>query len=101
MNALSEFGFTEINLSPDDLIDKDQLIMFGNPPLRVDILTSISGIEFDEAFKNKFVHDFGNIKNVNFISLTDLLKNKTASNRQKDKEDLRWIKTYGKSNKKI
>ena len=99
LKALNEFGFTEIDLSLDELIDKDQLIMFGRPPLRIDILTSISGIEFEEAFRNKFVHDLGSIKNVNFISLDDLLKNKIASNRLKDKEDLRWIKTYG--NKKI
>jgi len=98
---LNEFGFTEINLSVDEIIDKDQLIMFGKPPLRIDILTSISGIGFDQAFKNKFVHDLGHINNVNFISLEDLLKNKTASNRQKDTEDLRWIKTYGKDNSKI
>jgi len=69
--------------------------------LRIDILTSISGIKFDEAFKNKFVHDLGQIKNVNFISIKDLLRNKAASNRQKDKEDLRWIRTYGKDNSQI
>ncbi|MGA9295447.1 MAG: nucleotidyltransferase [Ignavibacteriaceae bacterium] len=101
IKALNEFGFTEINLSADEIIDKDQLIMFGKPPLRIDIMTSISGIGLDKAFKNKFVHDLGHINNVNFISLEDLLKNKTASNRQKGTEDLRWIKTYGKDNSKI
>jgi hypothetical protein len=79
-------------------MDKDQIVMFGNPPFRIDILTSISGVEFNEAFQNKFIYDLGQIKNVNFISMDDLLKNKRASNRQKDKEDLRWIKTYGKNN---
>jgi Nucleotidyltransferase of unknown function (DUF6036) len=98
IKALNEFGFADINLSLDELIDKEQLIMFGKPPLRIDILTSISGVDFDEAFRDRFVHDFGNTKDVNFISLNDLLKNKAASNRQKDKEDLRWIKDYGKGN---
>lgn len=101
IKTLNEFGFTDINLSLEELIDKDQLIMFGKPPLRIDILTSISGVDFDEAFKDRFVHDFGHIKGVNFISLSNLLKNKTASNRQKDKEDLRWIKAYGKGNQEI
>jgi hypothetical protein len=98
IRALNEFGFSDVNLSLNDLMDKDQMIMFGNPPFRIDILTSISGIEFNEAYQAKFVYDLGQIKNVNFISLDDLLKNKNASNRQKDKEDLRWIKTYGKNN---
>jgi hypothetical protein len=61
-------------------------------------LTSISGVQFDEAFKNKYVHDLGSIKNVYFISLDDLINNKKASNRKKDKDDLSWIKTYGKNN---
>ncbi len=101
IKALNEFGFSEINLSVEEMIDKEQLMMLGRPPLRIDILTSISGIEFDEAFKNKFVHDLGKIKNVNFISMEDLLKNKTTSSRQKDKEDLRWLNTYGKDNSEI
>ena len=97
IKVLNDFGFTDINLSIEEIIDTDQLIMLGRPPLRIDILTSISGVEFNEAFKNKFVHDLGHIKSVNFISFEDLLKNKTASNRKKDQEDLRWIKDYGKS----
>lgn len=70
--------------------------MFGRSPLKIDILTSITGIKFSEAFKNKFVCDIGLVKNVYFNSLDDLLKNKNATVRQKDKYDLQWIKTYGK-----
>jgi hypothetical protein len=47
------------------------------------------------------VHDFGSLKDVNFISFNDLIKNKKASNRQKDNFDLQWLKDYGKSSKKI
>ena len=71
IKVLNDFGFTDINLSIEEIIDTDQLIMLGRPPLRIDILTSISGVEFNEAFKNKFVHDLGHIKSVNFISFEE------------------------------
>ena len=98
IKALKEFGFTDLNLNVDEFLDEDQMFVLGRPPFRIDLLTSISGVQFDEAFKNKYVHDLGSIKNVYFISLDDLINNKKASNRKKDKDDLSWIKTYGKNN---
>jgi hypothetical protein len=98
---LDGFGTPDLNLSINDLINPDMIIQFGKPPLRIDILASIDGVEFDKAFKHKFVHDFGSLKDVNFISFNDLIKNKKASNRQKDNFDLQWLKDYGKSSKKI
>lgn len=98
IKALKEFGFSDLDLDVEEFIVEDQLFILGNPPFRIDLLTSISGVQFDKAFKNKYVHDFGSIKNAYFISLYDLIKNKKASNRKKDKDDLSWIKTYGKNN---
>jgi len=90
-----------LNISVKDILRSDMVIHFGNSPFRIDILTSIDGVEFEEAFRNKFVYDLGAIKKVNFISLEDLIKNKKASQRQKDNSDLQWLKDYGKDNKKI
>ena len=101
IKVLIEFGFADVKLTIEELIDKDQLFILGRPPFRIDLLTSISGVQFDEAFNNKFIHDFGSVKNVNFISYNDLINNKKASDRQKDKNDLDWIKTYGKNNQNI
>ncbi len=75
--------------------------MIGNIPYRIDIFSSISGVEFDNAFKARIIQDIGNIKDINIISYEDLLKNKKASNRKKDKEALSWLKTYGKNNRDI
>lgn len=97
ISALDEFGVPDLKLSISDLISPDIIIHFGKPPLRIDILSSIDGVEFDDAFKNKFVHDLGTIKEVNFISYKDLLKNKKASKRKKDNFDIQWLKDYGKS----
>ena len=97
-DVLKEFGFSDIDFTIDEITSKDQLLIIGREPIRIDIITSISGVEFNEAFQNKITHDFGSVKAVNFISLNDLLKNKKASGREKDKQDLNWLKTYGKDN---
>ncbi len=101
IKVFEEFGIPDINISVNDLIKPGSVIQFGNPPLRVDILTSIDGVEFEEAFRKKFTTNIENIKNINFISLNDLIKNKETSKRQKDSYDLQWLKDYGKGNKKI
>ena len=101
IKAMNEFGTPDLNLSVSDILSPDIVVHFGNPPVRIDILTTIDGVEFEEAFKNKFVYNLGALKNVNFISLDDLLKNKKASKRQKDNSDLQWLKDYGKNDKNI
>ena len=97
IKLLNEFGAPDINLSVDDIINPDVVVQFGKPPLRIDILAAIDGVDFDTAFKNRFVHDLGPVKEVNFISYDDLLKNKKTSARQKDNFDLQWLKDYGKN----
>ena len=101
IRVLDEFGTPDLNLSVEDIVNPNIVVQFGRPPLRIDILASIDGVEFDAAFKNRFVHELGSVKGVNFISFNDLLKNKKASNRQKDNFDLQWLKDYGKGSKKI
>ena len=61
--------------------------MFGRPPLRVDILTDISGVSFDEAWPNRLEGTlFG--APVAFIGRGDFIRNKRASGRTKDLADL-------------
>ena len=59
----------------------------GNPPLRIEIITSIDGVEFAECYKNKNTVTIDNIE-IDFISLKDLKKNKKASGRYQDLADL-------------
>lgn len=73
------------------------MIQFGIPPIRIDIMTSIDGVEFEEAYKHKALFKFDDIDKVFYISLKDLIQNKEKANRVKDKNDLSWIKTYGKN----
>ena len=87
VNALQEFGFNVPSLKADIFLEKNKNIRLGNPPLRVEILTSIDGVEFEACYRKRVVTKIDGIA-VNFISLEDLKKNKKASGRHKDLDDL-------------
>ena len=97
LKAIDDFGFGSIGIALKELTSEGQIIQMGVSPIRIDIMTSIDGVEFSKAFKNKSIYGFGEIGNVFYISLKDLLLNKQKSDRIKDKNDLRWLKEYGKS----
>ncbi len=90
VEALKEFGFNVPELNEELFLEKEKNIRMGNPPLRVEILTSIDGVKFSECYKNKKMVTIDDIK-VNFISLKDLKKNKMASGRHKDLNDLEHL----------
>lgn len=97
LKALHEFGFGELDISVKDLTRKDFVIQLGQPPVRIDILTSITGLDFKTAFEKKEIREISGIGKVYFISYEDLIDNKTKSNRRKDIDALNWIRDYGKS----
>jgi hypothetical protein len=90
-SALKEFGAPLENLTPDDFTHKGYFYQMGRPPLRVDIMMSIPGIEFDEAWKNRQIVVLDDLKLL-FISRSDLLKVKEASGRPQDKIDIEKLK---------
>ena len=87
VNALIEFGFAVPNLSAELFLKEEQIIRMGVPPLRLEILTTISGVVFTECFKNRLVVQIDDL-DVNMINLEDLKRNKSASRRLKDLLDL-------------
>lgn len=87
VGALSEFGFKYPNLSERDFSKKGAIVQLGYEPVRVDLITSIKGLEFAEVWKNKKIGYYGKQK-VYFIGLRELIKNKKALHRPLDKEDL-------------
>jgi hypothetical protein len=87
IRALTEFGFEDLDLSEDDLCQEGNIIQLGYEPLRVDIVTSLSGTSFDQVWKNKVGADYGREK-VYFIGLDDLIQTKKQSSRPQDKVDL-------------
>ena len=87
VEALKEFGFNTPELKEELFLEKEKNIRLGNPPLRIEILTSIDGVEFTECYGNKKTVTIDDI-DINFISLEDLKKNKKASGRYQDLADL-------------
>ena len=89
--ALKEFGAPLENLSVDDFAHKGYFYQMGRPPLRIDIMMSIPGIEFNEAWKNREVVQIDDVK-ILFISRSDLIQAKVASDRPQDRIDLKRLK---------
>ena len=90
-SALKEFGAPLENLSIDDFAQKGYFYQMGRPPLRVDIMMSIPGIEFDEAWKNREVVQIDDFK-ILFISRSDLIQAKAVSGRPQDNIDIEKLK---------
>jgi hypothetical protein len=91
LRALSAFGAPISSLTEQDFTSPDMIVQVGVEPCRVDILTSIDGVEFDEAWKNKMTIVVDDVE-VQVISKGDLLKNKLAAGRDKDHGDIAWLK---------
>jgi hypothetical protein len=90
LNALNEFGFASFNITEDDLTKEGNIIQLGYPPLRIDLITQIDGVSFDDCYTNKKIIEVDSLK-INFIGYQDLLKNKKASGRLKDMDDLEHL----------
>jgi len=94
LKAISDFGFASFNLTVEDLTKEDNVIQFGRPPLRIDLLTSIDGVLFEDCYANRKQISFDGLV-MNFIGYHDLVKNKKATGRHKDLDDLENMKPDG------
>jgi predicted nucleotidyltransferase len=87
VKALEQFGFASLGLKAEDFLTADQIIQMGLPPSRIDILTSVEGIEFESCYASRVPAVIDGIR-VNFIDLENLKKNKRAAGRAQDLADL-------------
>jgi len=88
--ALEAFGAPRRKLTKKDLCTPDNIYQIGVAPHRIDILTSITGVEFDEAWKNRTQTNIDGLS-VAIIGRQDLVKNKRATGRPKDLADVAWL----------
>lgn len=84
--ALAEFGAPLAGIRAEEFAVPDLIYQLGMPPARVDILTSISGVNFEDAWGRRQVAEFGDIQ-TRFISLGDLITNKRTTGRSTDLAD--------------
>jgi hypothetical protein len=87
LGVLQEFGFSKDSLPSDLFQSPDQVIRMGMPPIRIEILTSISGVEFEDCYASRNTDTIDGVR-VNLIDLENLKKNKRAAGRHKDLGDL-------------
>jgi len=99
ISAIADFWGEESELKVDDLLEKDKIIQLGYAPIRIDIVTSIEGVEFAQAWKNRVKAAYGDIE-VFFISLDDLINNKRASGRERDMLDAKYLSRIKNSRSK-
>jgi predicted nucleotidyltransferase len=92
--ALQQFGFGSLGITLDDLSTPGQVIQLGYPPARIDLLTSIDGVDFRQACERRQVVQIDGIE-LPFISLEDFKANKRATGRLKDLADLESLGETG------
>jgi hypothetical protein len=90
LECLTEFGFGEVGLTTGDFTLPDRIVQLGYPPYRIDIITSIDGVDFDAAWENRMVVEVDGLP-VPFIGRADLLTNKRSTGRPKDLLDVSYL----------
>lgn len=85
--ALQEFGFGSLDISADDFTAPDRVIQLGYPPVRVDLVTSLSGVSWEEAVRGGPTAQFGDIP-ARVIGYDAFVRNKRATGRMKDRADI-------------
>jgi hypothetical protein len=85
--ALDEFGFGGVGIEHDDLTSPDRVVQLGYPPYRIDLLTDISGVDFESAWSRHVEVVLGGVV-VPFIGRDDLIANKRATGRPQDVADV-------------
>lgn len=85
--VLKEFGFGALGFKVEDFLESNNVIQLGYEPNRIDILTSLSGVQFDECYQQAIVANFEGLE-IKFIDLRNLRINKASSGRAKDLGDL-------------
>ena len=85
LQALEDFG--SVGLEETDVLEPEQVIQLGYPPLRIDLLTSVTGVAFEECYDEREALDVKDLQ-LSFIGLEGLRANKRASGRHQDLADL-------------
>lgn len=87
VKVLHEFGFAALDLKPSDFAKRDQIVQLGFAPVRIDLITSIESVEFEEAYASRRFVDLEGLR-IPFLDRALLIRNKRAVGRPQDKADI-------------
>jgi hypothetical protein len=93
LRALRAFGAPLFDLTVEDLTDEQTVFQLGVPPVRIDILAGIDGVQFEDAWSRRVIAELGPIR-APVLGLSDLVTNKRAAGRPKDLVDLAWLERH-------
>jgi predicted nucleotidyltransferase len=91
--AIDEFGLGALGISESDLAAEHLVVQLGVPPNRIDLMTSIDGLTFEDAWQTRVEGTFGGVP-VFFIGKDALIRNKAASGRAQDLADLELLRRF-------
>lgn len=97
VSVIDDFGFASSGFTAEDFVKPNLINQIGYPPLRIDILTSIDGVEFEEAYSVKLEIQLDEGTKVYYIGLDELIKNKKASGRKIDIADVSDLEKKSKN----
>jgi hypothetical protein len=87
LEALHDFGFGSVGLTAEDFSTPGRIVQLGIAPNRIDLMTAIDGVSFEEAWTGRVAGRFGG-QPVSYLGRTDLLRNKRAAGRPQDIADI-------------
>lgn len=87
LDALADFGFGSLKLTAEDFSQSDKVIQLGYPPLRIDIMTTLTGVTWEQIEAGKTTGKI-DVVSVSFIGKKEFIQNKRALGRKKDLADI-------------
>ena len=91
VETLVDFGFKSPGLTIEDFLESETIIQLGYPPNRIDLITTATGVDFDDCYQSKIEEEIDGVK-IPFIDLDNLKKNKRAAGRTQDLADIDNLK---------
>lgn len=96
LKTFRDFGFTDLEIEETDFLKEDMIVEIGREPLKIQVMTGISGVTFEECYREKVIVEVDELS-VPFISYDKIVINKSSTKRSKDKVD---VEELVKRNKK-
>ena len=90
VQVLADFGFASLGYTTANFMETDVIVQLGVQPFRIDVLTVIDGVTFDDCYPNRQESVLDGVP-LSVISIHDLRRNKASTGRAKDQEDLRLL----------
>jgi hypothetical protein len=94
VKTLADFGFSSLMITPGDIAKPDQILQLGVKPNRIDVITSIAGVSFEEAWASRVPGSIDSIP-VLFIGRDELIRNKESTGRIQDAADAEALRKRG------